>query len=1427
MRKFLVTLLLLLAGGVYLGSSERYESNLVRKKAGSTLLEVMPSGSVFVYQLGADVSVSGIGTTVSVWDSSSIQVGDTVEIDGQTATVLTVPSATSFTIDTSVTFDKYDRVLRTSAQVNIYSDSILTTLITQPAVANSSGRVLFWYNSAQYSAFDIKVVSGGATTVYADVSSTGGGGSTLTYLDIRDYGAVADDGADDQVAIAASIAACPAEPAHCTIYFPDGAWHSKKTTNINRGRITLLGDGGATINVLDDSDASTNVIIFQIQPSPLTSATRFTNVRIQGLRGVDATAGAADGPTEETHFIVMRQVDGFLLRDLYASGFGDECINVLHSTNGTVENCELSACVGTSAAGAGGLGLTHASRVQVIRNIISNNAQYNGIRYEAPSENQCESSICKTNGAACTTTNDCNTYRQVVISENIINSPAGADSNSSCVLVNNAQGTITDLQINSNACYDPDGKGFIINPVGGVVENYQINNNICSGGGDNADTGAARVGCIYVGAAADKGVVDGNIVNDFGDGAQALAHNGIAVIGESAVISNNHITAPTSSCIWSDSVDADPTDGEANLIIGNTCISPVAGTHGIRGEGGDVIKANYVLAAASTNCYFIDSGTSAKMIANAAVGCPTGFRVDEEVTVTDNHCLGLITCISVDASATTDARIGFNDYDGSTTRISGSTADYCLTEALGDTCVAVDSDRMYGDLDCDCVKDVGEVYFDGAAASGYSTVDDENTPLTQRTTLNFAGAGVSCADDVDQTTCTIAGGGSVTVEEADGAPTVAGVSVLQFDQADGFVLTDEGGGTVELDLDALPLANVSITSTSLLDLSGIDSSTLTEGLLLPQHATACATGFGEGQLCWEATANPLLRIGNGTAFEDFYPAGTMTDGLACKYDLAGNEIDCATDLDALYQPLDSELSTIAGLAETNGNVMFVAGGAWTSDPTPAIDCTDCINIPPLNTVDIDDATWSDGLTELEISYTYNLSAGTDPIVLYQDDNVDFSTPVSATSFTADPSATPTTQFDDTIDADGTPEAQIVADANAADNGEISLQVETADGVYTEGLRVESNAGVLSSVLSGKNDRNNVAVNDNDCTGEQGLWWFDTTDNAFEFCNANSGAPATLAAASGDVSDVGSCTGGACFTDGNLTSGTTLMVWEGNVADAEQVTFAMSSVEPAAAYTLTFPDETGTIATSVTALGGDVSGTLGAVVVDDVQTATANLEAVNNNTTQVATTSFVQQEINGAGGTNLSCSGGTCNVDDVFLLNTGDIGTGTFDFGGATSFEIRNNNDPTLTIPGEVAVDSNSGALRFYGAAQRVIVPSIRNTITIEDPTATENITMGYFNRAATLVACRCVTVGGASPSVTMAIKVGTDRSAAGTTVCSGAVSTAGATSSATVGDVTGGDLTLDSSTIAASSHMWLTTSASSPVPDELSCTVRWNWTAVN
>lgn len=61
---------------------------------------------------------------------------------------------------------------------------------------------------------------------------------------------------------------------------------------------------------------------------------------------------------------------------------------------------------------------------------------------------------------------------------------------------------------------------------------------------------------------------------------------------------------------------------------------------------------------------------------------------------------------------------------------------------------------------------IAALVLSGSGAPGITyppkQVADEGTPLTFRPTLNFAGAGVSCADDTDKTTCTIAGGGGAS-----------------------------------------------------------------------------------------------------------------------------------------------------------------------------------------------------------------------------------------------------------------------------------------------------------------------------------------------------------------------------------------------------------------------------------------------------------------------------------------------------------------------------------------------------------------------------------------------------------------------------------------------------------------------------------------
>jgi hypothetical protein len=51
-------------------------------------------------------------------------------------------------------------------------------------------------------------------------------------------------------------------------------------------------------------------------------------------------------------------------------------------------------------------------------------------------------------------------------------------------------------------------------------------------------------------------------------------------------------------------------------------------------------------------------------------------------------------------------------------------------------------------------------------------------------------------------------------------------------------------------------------------------------------------------------------------------------------------------------------------------------------------------------------------------------------------------------------------------------------------------------------------------------RTGTAVDDDDCTGEQGSWWWDSTDTQFEFCNDSSGAPDTVGIGAAITLDIG-------------------------------------------------------------------------------------------------------------------------------------------------------------------------------------------------------------------------------------------------------------------------------------------------------------------
>lgn len=134
-------------------------------------------------------------------------------------------------------------------------------------------------------------------------------------------------------------------------------------------------------------------------------------------------------------------------------------------------------------------------------------------------------------------------------------------------------------------------------------------------------------------------------------------------------------------------------------------------------------------------------------------------------------------------------------------------------------------------------------------------------------------------------------------------------------------------------------------------------------------------------------------------------------------------------------------------------------------------------------------------------------------------------------------------------------------------------------------------------------------------------------------------------------------------------------------------------------------------------------------------------------------------------------------------------------------------DDSGTLP-----DNNSdiGVILAYGAGGGAAAIASK-AITIEAPTASEDLSMFFTERAITITEMRAV-IRGTTPSLTWTIRHATDRSAAGTEVVTGGTTT---TSQTTGDDVT----SFDDATIPADSFVWLETTARTPVVDEMSVTI--------
>src|SRR3990167_4806395 len=215
---------------------------------------------------------------------------------------------------------------------------------------------------------------------------------------------------------------------------------------------------------------------------------------------------------------------------------------------------------------------------------------------------------------------------------------------------------------------------------------------------------------------------------------------------------------------------------------------------------------------------------------------------------------------------------------------------------------------------------------------------------------------------------------AVTVTAGDGLATGGSVSLggsvtLKITAGTGITVGDDSISTTlgtsiatgEIDSDTITASNLSATLTfsdgDLIDLSAINSSSATEGLLLPQ-STSCSSAIGEGQLCFDSD-DDLLYTGSGTAAVvvgtgDITAVGSMTSGIAFGDSTADDDWlglgsaagriafdDLGTDeVDILDATLDLNAGLLTNIGNASTDFTSTGGltlaGAFTASGTTAL-----------------------------------------------------------------------------------------------------------------------------------------------------------------------------------------------------------------------------------------------------------------------------------------------------------------------------------------------------------------------------------------------------------------------------------------------------------------------------------------------------------
>jgi uncharacterized protein YqkB len=141
------------------------------------------------------------------------------------------------------------------------------------------------------------------------------------------------------------------------------------------------------------------------------------------------------------------------------------------------------------------------------------------------------------------------------------------------------------------------------------------------------------------------------------------------------------------------------------------------------------------------------------------------------------------------------------------------------------------------------------------------------------------------------------GGGGLTTEEADGSPSYTGVTKLQFDQADGFVLSNPSTGTVKVDIAEATASQAGIVGTGSQTFGGKKAF----NNQIVSHNSSGSTTSGQVILARTTGTSPTEYLSIWAEFTSTSTALRFTDDSLGNY--ASFSADASNSWMSLYGPL--------------------------------------------------------------------------------------------------------------------------------------------------------------------------------------------------------------------------------------------------------------------------------------------------------------------------------------------------------------------------------------------------------------------------------------------------------------------------------------------------------------------------------------------